>query len=210
MVSHGLWRGRLGSDPGVIGSTIVLNGRSLTVIGVAEEGFIGTFIGFPVDVWLPISMADAFVPGFDPTNRSLQFWEMVGRRKPGVSVEAADAGLDAVAARIEREQPVVNRGHAVSVSATTGIDEGWRGGVLGFVGILVALTAFVLVIACLNVGSILLVRAMTREREMTIRLAVGAGGARLVRQLLTEVALLMAVAESSGNSCRVTAVGNGE
>ena len=198
VVSHGFWQGSLGSDPEVIGSSIVLNGRSVTVIGVAERGFTGTFIGFPMDVWLPLSMADPFVPGFDPTDRSNKLWEMVGRLKPGVSVEAADAGLDAVAAGIEREHPIVNRGHAVSVSPTTGIDEGWRGGVLGFVGILVALTAFVLMIACLNVGSILLVRAMTREREMTIRLAVGAGGGRLVRQLLTEVALLMILGTGVG------------
>ena len=190
VVSHGFWQRRLGGDPDVIGTGLLLDGQDVTVIGIAPEGFAGRFIGFPIGLWMPLAAGEQFIPGFDPDDRSQKRLEMLGRLRPGVSVDVADQGLDAVAAQLDAEHPDLNRGHRVEVVPSTGIDHSLRAGVTSFLTILTTLAAMILAIACLNVGSILLVRAMGREREIVVRLALGARASRLVRQLLVEAWLL--------------------
>lgn len=190
VLSHALWTDRFGADPEVLGTTVLLDGRSATVVGVGPEGFRGHFIGFPTDLWLPLGAAAHFLPGFDPDDRSRMPFEMIGRLREGATPEAARAALGTVADRLAAEFPDTHRGHHVGVTPTTGLDHSLRAPVTAFVAILAGVSALVLLIACLNVGSMLLVRTMSRSRELAVRTALGAGRGRLVRQVLTESSIL--------------------
>ncbi len=194
VVSHAFWQGRLGGSPDVVGSTLRVNDATVTVIGVASPPFRGTFIGFPTDMWTPLSEVGSYRSGFTAEDREGKFLELMGRRRPAVSEAEVQAELNEIARRIEAAHPEVNRGHRVRVVAVTGIDESLRVGVHTFTAILTLVAGLVLLVACLNVGGILLVRAMTREREIAIRLAVGAGSRRLLAQMTMETALLAAAA----------------
>lgn len=198
VLSHALWTERFGADPGVVGRTVRVDGRPVTVVGVGPEDFQGHFIGFPVDLWMPMSAAVPFLAGFDPADRSSMPLEMIGRLRPGATPEAAQAALNAVARRLEAAHPDTHRGRRVGVTRTTGVDHSLRGPVNAFVAILTVVAGLVLVIACLNVGGVLLVRTMSRAREMAVRLALGAGNGRLVRQLVAESGLLAALGGGAG------------
>lgn len=198
VLAHAFWLDRLGGDPGVVGRTLRVDDRPVTVVGVAPPGFRGHFIGFPVDLWMPITAARPFLAGFDPDDRTSMPFEMIGRLRPGATSEAARAALDGVARRLAREHPETHAGRGVGVTPTTGVDHSLRGPVTAFVAILTVVSALVLVIACLNVGSVLLVRTLSRGREMAVRLALGAGRARLVRQLLAESLVLAGLGGGAG------------
>ena len=208
VVSHAFWEGRLGAAPDVVGSTLRVNGTPLTVIGVAEPPFQGTFIGFPTEIWTPLSEIGTYRSGFDPEDRGEKFLELFGRRRATTGNADVEAELDAIAARIEAAWPELNRGHRVRVVSMTGIDESLRVGVFAFTAVLTVVAALVLLVACLNVGSILLVRTMAREREIAIRLAVGAGTRRLLGQTMVETLILVAAATAVGwmLAARATAV----
>lgn len=197
VVSHGFWQDALGSDPSVVGTTLRLDGEAVTVIGVGPPGFAGHFIGFPSDLWLPMSSAPTF-GRLDPVDPTSQPLEMIGRLQPGVSIEGARAALFTVAGELRQMRPEAYRGHGVGVSRTTGLDHSLAPGVRAFVAILTAISVMVLLVACFNVGSILLVRAMARERELSVRVALGAGTSRLVRTLLTESLLLVGLGGAVG------------
>lgn len=198
VLTHALWTERFGAEPGVVGSTVLLDDRAVTVVGVAEERFRGHFIGFPVDLWLPIGAAPHVMAGFDAADRSRMPFEMIGRLQEGATVSAAQEALSGVARRLAVEYPDTHRGHGVGVTPTTGLDHSLQGPVTAFVAILTGVALLVLVIACLNVGSVLLVRTMSRSREVAVRLALGAGNARLVRQILAESSLLAMVGTALG------------
>lgn len=198
VVSHRMWRGAFGADPDLIGRTIIVDGRPVTVVGVAPAGFSGHFIGFPVDVWLPLATADRFLPGFDPHDPSDKRFEMIGRLRAGVPLAAVRTDLNGVAARLAVRHPETNRGHRVGVTPTTGLDHSLSAGVRTFAGLLSAVSLMVLLIACMNVGGMLLVRTMGRERELAVRTALGAGRVRLLRQLLTESGVLVVAATLLG------------
>ena len=198
VLTHALWQDAYAADPDIVGTSIVLEGRTVTVVGVGPPGVRGHFIGFPSDIWLPLQALDPLVPGFDADDRSVKLLEMIGRRRPGVSVLEVERDLNSIAARIEAQFPVLNRGHRVGVSATTGLDHRLAPAVTAYVLILTAVAGMVLLIACLNVGSVLLVRAMSRDRELAVRIAIGAGRGRLLRQLFTEAFLLALLGTAAG------------
>lgn len=198
VLSHRFWSEAYGGDPTLVGRTIRIEGRAVTVIGIGPEGFSGHFIGFPVDVWLPVAAMEPLVVGFDPDDPTRKDLEMIGRLRPGVTPQAAEASLDAIAERLERRFPEANRGHRVGVTPTTGLDHSLYGPVRTFVAIVTVVALFVLLIACLNVGSILLVRSMSRGRELAVRIALGAGRARILRLLATESLLLVALGTAVG------------
>ncbi|TDI38012.1 MAG: hypothetical protein E2P02_21505 [Acidobacteria bacterium] len=132
IVSHGYWQRRAGSDPSFLGSTILLNETPFTVIGITAEGFQGTFIGFPMELWAPIASAELILPNFDLTDRASQGFELMGRLKANVSISRAQAAFDLIARELESEHPAEKRGHGVGIVPTTGhrpFDAGWCDGV---------------------------------------------------------------------------------
>jgi len=192
VISHSLWSNKLGSDPNILGKTLTLNATPFTVIGVAPQGFKGAFTIGPADqIWMPVSMYGQVLAGFVKDNfRERRFLNTitVARLKPGVSSGEAEASLKTIASRLEREYPKENAGRSVAVSqladATVGINQHDQFVLAG--ALMMGVVGLILLIACVNLANLLLARGARREREISIRAAVGAGRLRLIRQLLTE------------------------
>ena len=190
LLSDGLWRRRFGSDPQIVGRTIPLEGDAVEVIGVMPPDF-GYPLGAarPTDLWVPyVVPADERVR--NPNSRS-HYLSTIARLKPGVSVEQAQAQMDQVAAALRETHPQWNRDRFVGVRPLR--DHLVGANTKSWMLMLLGAVAIVLLIACANVANLLLARATTREREIGIRAALGAGRWRIVRQLLVESALLSAI-----------------
>lgn len=203
VVSHGFWERSLGSDPSIVGRTIILNRTPFTVIGVAPENFSGTLLGGGPSVWVPMSMHGVVQPGFDwyETRRGL-FLFGVARLKPGVTVDQARSNLQALFANLEKAFPVDNKGRSATVVPLLDarLNPNGRGPnlVVRLSIVLMMVVGAVLLIACINIANLLLARAAKRRREVAIRLALGANRGRLVRQLLTESLILSAIGAVAG------------
>jgi len=206
IVSHNYWR-KMGSDPDLIGKTIKLNSRAFTVVGIAPENFTGTSAMFAPEFWLPLGMYEAVANDFmnekkqtlaDPQNHPLM---LVARLKPGLTLAAAQAQLVPLAARLEEALPDVNKDQTfevgklsrLSISTAPQKDSNEVSSLL-----LMGVSGAVLLIACFNLANMLLARSASRRREIAIRLALGAGRLRLVRQLLTEGFLLSLAGAAGG------------
>ena len=195
VISYQMWQDRFHGDPSIVGKTQTLNGLPFTIVGVAPKGFYGTFVGYAFQFWVPASMQPQFDTGvYKLEDRGARWIEGFVRLKPGVTLEQAQAEISAVAARLENDYPETNRGRGVRLFPLWQTPFNNAGALLPTLGIALVVVLSVLLIACANVGNLLLVRAFARQQEMTIRLSVGAGRARLVRQLLTEGLILSAFA----------------
>ncbi len=199
VISYQLWRERFQGEPNIIGRSQMLNGLPHTIIGVAPVGFAGTFVGYSLQFWVPASMQERFHPGgYMLEDRGGRWIEGFARLKPGVTRAQAQAEISAVARRLENDYPTTNRGRGVVLLSLWQSPFNSAAVVLPALSITLAVASLVLLIACANVGNLLLVRAFVRRREMTVRLAIGAVRVRLLRQLLTEGLLLSAFAAAGG------------
>lgn len=198
VISHELWERRFNRNPGVVGESILLNSHPFTIVGVAPRGFQGTTL-LRSDLWVPISMTAEAIPRSRPgLNERRPVWLVMGARlRDGVSVAQAQGEMQAIAAGLEREFPddYGEKGIAVAPSALV---PGRISMVAAFMGLLMAIVGLVLLIACVNVAGMMLARAAARRREIAVRLAIGAGRGQLIRQLMTEAAVLFAAGGAIG------------
>jgi predicted permease len=194
VLSDDLWRKRFGADPDIVGRQVQLNGRPLTVVGIAPPEFTGAKWALGLKFWVPF-MSRQYISGGTNnwiTNRGNHWLETLGRLKPGVTPEQASSALTAVATRLQAEYPTA-RNKNVRVHLVPEREGRWddmAGVVRLSSGLALALVGLVLLVACANVANMMLARSVVRRREIGIRLALGAGRWRVVRQLLTESVLL--------------------
>jgi putative ABC transport system permease protein len=189
LVADALWRSRFGSDPGLVGKTLQLSGTTYTVVGIMPAGF-----QFPDqdDLWVPLAIDTAH-----PDNRGNHGLEVVARLKPGITVAQAQGDLTNIASTLEQRYPNNYANSGFGFYAVSMLDE-LVGSVRPALYILLGAVAFVLLIACANVANLLLARASSREKEVAIRAALGAGRGRLIRQLLTESVILSGIGSVLG------------
>jgi len=187
VLNHNLWRSRFGSDPNIVNKTLTLNGAGFTVVGVMPPGF-----QFPkgVDLWAPLATNPRMIE-----NREARFLKIIGRLKPGVSIEQAHSELSLLSNQLAQAHPENYAQQGVSVSS---LSDHLYGNVKSALFILLAAAAMVLLIACFNVANLLLARASARRQEIAVRIALGASRRRVVRQLLTESLLLSVLGSALG------------
>ena len=200
VISNRLWRNRFGGGSEVIGREVALNGHRFTVIGVMPAGFEGAEILEKLDVYTPMTMQAVARPpsgGFSGemnpdllSQRGRGWMRMIGRLKPGVSIEQAQAGMAVIARRLEQAYPSENQGIIATLFSVSKVDPNGYKPLVMVSALLMSVVGMVLLIACANVANLLMARASARRREIAVRLAMGASRMRLIRQLLTESVLL--------------------
>ncbi|MCG3160733.1 MAG: hypothetical protein JMDDDDMK_01808 [Acidobacteria bacterium] len=196
VLSHAFWQRRFGGDPGLVNKTITLNDESYTVVGVMPASFqFGRELGQVLDLWTPIAFTSEQLQFNRLTNENLF---VIARLKPGVTIQQAQSELNTIADNLRREYFPAGADRSNWGLATQPFRELVIGDIRQALWILMGIVSLVLLIACANVANLLLARAADRQKEMAIRTALGAGRWRVIRQLLTESALLSVVGGAFG------------
>ena len=199
VIAYRTWKDRYNFDPTIIGRTQLLNGVQHTIIGVAPERFHGTFVGYSFSFWVPTSMQETFdTTGYKLEDRGARWIEGYAILKPGVSRQQGQAELNSISQRLEKDFPDTDRGHENQLVPLWKTPFNGAGNMTPTLAITMAVVFLVLLIACANVSNLMLARSLLRRHEMAMRLALGAGRGRLVRQLVSEGLLLSLIAAVGG------------
>lgn len=210
VLGDGFWKRVFGGDPSIVGRTIQIRGLDFAVVGVAPASFSGTIPGLTPDLWIPAMMVGEVEPAGiqdvvpSPSGktrleqRGNRWMFLKGRLKPGVSAAEAQANVDVIMTRLQREHPQTNKDRQARVASNVRIHPQVDEGIAPGAALIMAVVGLVLLVACANVANMLLARAASRRREIGLRLAVGIARGRLIRQLLTESVLLASLGGAAG------------
>ena len=199
VLSDAFWRRRFNNDATVVGRTVRVDGEPYTIVGVAPEAFQGTGIR-SCDLWIPLTMTASTRGTSILTNRASATVVIGARLRPGATVGAAAAEVESIGAALAREHPLEDGGKGLRLLPVSPVP-GVADVVAVFLVLLTGIVSSILVVACANVAGVLLARSAARRREIAVRLAIGAGRARLVRQLVAETLLLFAIGGAAGLLC---------
>jgi len=211
VLGYGYWQSRFGGDPEVLGTTLVLNGHPFEIVGVAPQEFKGPMTFADIPIFVPIMMQRELVPGYDwLESRGNNMMSAVGRMREGVTLEQVRQVLDAHLLGLREEYPGSYEdqlGTTLVLQNEAGIHPMFRNAQVGMSALMMVVVGLLLLIACVNVANLFLVRARERRREMGIRLSLGAGGRRIIQQLLTESVVFSLLAGGLGLGVAKVAMG---
>src|SRR5215469_1098633 len=198
VISYSLWKRMFAGSPEIVGKQVELSGRSFTIVGVAPKSFSGVDLWFRPDVYLPMMMTAAVSPeGNDTlTHRSYRGCTLLGRLKPGVTIAQAQAEMNVIMDDLEREYPESNKDTVAIIRNE--MSRRLQSGSATFAGILIGLVVLILIMSCVNVASLMMAKATSRVREISMQLALGASRGALVLQFLTESTVLAILGGGSG------------
>jgi predicted permease len=198
VLGDGLWRRRFGADPGVLGRKIELNRVPFTVIGIAAPGFIGVYGGLRQDFWIPIHMASALDTNHNDPLAAGMWLQIMGRPRPGVPITGIQSELEVLSRQMQRLYHKDEADYRAQVYPLHGAQRGFHSGLFELARVLAVAVVIILLLACLNAANLLMGRATERSREISIRISLGAGRGRIIRQLLTESFVIASFAGIAG------------
>ncbi len=195
VVGYESWQKRFGGRADIVGSSVIVNGRQYTIVGVGPEGFKGTEVIAAPEIWFPVAMQAELEPGINTlVSRGAPVYSLLGRIKSGVSRPQVAANVDSIGQSLAADYPEENKNMKIALGGAGFLGGGaFRGVSVGFASLLFAVAGLVLLLACANLSNMLLAKATERREETAIRLAMGASRPRLIRQLLTESMLLAGI-----------------